>query len=80
MKQLAELRVKAVFRTLLGEVLAESCQEVTLQAGTLCVATTNPALAHQLRDDGERLLERLNQEGQLPRRVRRLRVRTGWQE
>jgi Dna[CI] antecedent, DciA len=76
-EQLAELRVRAAFRTLLGEGLADACEEVTLQAGTLCVTTTNPALAHQLRDDGGRLLERLNQEGQLPRRVRRLRVRTG---
>ena len=39
--------------------------------------TPNPALAHQLRHDAERLLKRLNEEGQLPRRIRRLRVQTG---
>lgn len=75
--QVAELRVKAVFQAMLGEALATACEEITFKAGTLVVMTPNPALAHQLRHDSERLLKRLNEEGQLPRRIRRLRVQTG---
>ena len=52
------------------------CDEVELKSGTLLVTTSSPALAHQLRLDGELIVERLNGM-QLGRRVRALRVRIG---
>jgi hypothetical protein len=73
--RLSELRVESVLRALLGPELAAACHEVTLERGTLWLTTPNPALAHQLRYDTDRLLERLNLEAQVPRRIRRLRVR-----
>ena len=74
--QIARLRVRLALFDLLGPDLAGACEEVELRGGTLIVSVTNPALAHQLRLDGERLVERLNASG-LPRPVRALRVRTG---
>ena len=69
-------RTAHVFRELLGPDLGAACELVELRGYTLTVATSNPALAHQLRLDSEQLLARLNQA--LPgRKVQALRVRTG---
>jgi len=68
--------VAAAFRTLMGPDVAVLCDEVELRSGTLLVTTSNPALAHQLRLDGEMILDRLNRP-ELGRKVRTLRVRIG---
>ena len=69
-------QVAAAFRTLMGPDVAVLCDEVELRSGTLLVTTSNPALAHQLRLDGEMILDRLNRP-ELGRKVRTLRVRIG---
>ena len=74
---LIEHRLRLAFHTLLGETLAARCEAIEVRGSTLSVTTSNPALAHQLRLDSERLLDRLNQESKLPRRIRVLRVRVG---
>jgi Dna[CI] antecedent, DciA len=74
---LVEHRLRLVFREVIGEALAGSCESIEVQRSTVFVTTSNPALAHQLRLDSERLMERLNQESNLPRRVRAIRVRVG---
>ena len=74
--RLAEMRLEAVLRSLLGETLSAACEEVALHGRALHVTTRNPALAHQLRQDAGVLLERVNRAAQVNRRVRELRVRT----
>ncbi|HLQ61877.1 MAG TPA: DUF721 domain-containing protein [Candidatus Acidoferrales bacterium] len=69
-------RTAWIFRELLGPDLEAACESVELRGSTLTVATSNPALAHQLRLDSELLLARLNQ-ALTERRVKTLRVRTG---
>jgi len=69
-------QVAAAFRVMIGSEPARLCDEVELKSGTLLVTTSSPALAHQLRLDGELIVERLNGM-QLGRRVRTVRVRIG---
>ena len=69
-------QVAAAFRTVIGSDGARLCDAVELKSGTLLVTTSSPALAHQLRLDGELIVERLNGM-QLGRRVRTMRVRIG---
>ena len=68
--------VAAGFRSVIGAAPAALCDEVELKAGTLVVTTSSPALAHQLRLDGDTIVSRLNAM-QLGRKVRTLRVRIG---
>ncbi len=65
-------QVAAAFRAMIGSEPARLCDAVELKSGTLLVTT----LAHQLRLDGELIVERLNGM-QLGRRVRTVRVRIG---
>jgi hypothetical protein len=74
--RVAEIRIRLAFSNLLGPALASYCDEVEVRGATLIVTTANPALAHQLRLDGQQLLERLNGD-RLGRHLRSLRVRTG---
>jgi hypothetical protein len=69
-------RVAAEFRALLGPEPARLCESVELKSGVLVITTSSPALAHQLRLDGETVVKRLN-DLDLGRRVRSLRVRIG---
>jgi hypothetical protein len=69
-------QVAAAFRTLIGPEVAVFCEEVELRSGALLVTTSNPALAHQLRLDAEKIVERMNGLD-LGRRVRSVRVRIG---
>ena len=75
--QLAEHRLRLAFRKVVGEDLAAGCESIQVRGSTLSITTTNPALAHQLRLDSERLMQRLNQESRLRRQVRTIRVRVG---
>ena len=74
---LIEHRLRIAFREVVGEVLAAACEVVEVRGSTLLVTTSNPALAHQLRLDCERLLERVNRDSRLPRKLRHLSVRVG---
>ncbi|MGH7903603.1 MAG: DUF721 domain-containing protein [Candidatus Dormibacteraceae bacterium] len=74
--RLAELHVQALFRTVVGENLASSCDVVELHGSVLTIMTGNPALAHQLRLDSEELLARINAVWS-GRPLREVRVRTG---
>jgi hypothetical protein len=69
-------QVASAFKTLMGPEVAVFCEAVEVQSGALLVTTSNPALAHQLRLDAEKILERLNSLD-LGRKVRSLRVRIG---
>lgn len=69
-------QVASAFRTVIGPEVAVFCEDVELRSGALLVTTSNPALAHQLRLDAEKILERLNGLD-LGRKVRVLRVRIG---
>jgi Dna[CI] antecedent, DciA len=75
--QLAEHRLRIAFRDVVGESLAAGCESIEVRGTTLSITTSNPALAHQLRLDSERLMQRLNEESRLTRRVRAIRVRVG---
>jgi hypothetical protein len=77
--QLAEHRLRIAFREVVGEALAAGCESIQVRGSTLSITTSNPALAHQLRLDSERLMQRLNQESRLRRQVRTIRVRVGSQ-
>lgn len=72
-----EHRLRLAFREIVGESLAARCEAVEVRGSALLITTSNPALAHQLRLDSERLIERVNQESKLPRRIRTVRVRVG---
>lgn len=74
---LKQMQVAHALRAVLGAELASACGDVSLDRGTLRMTTSNAALAHQLRDDAEHVLVRLNQMLQLTRPVRRLHVRIG---
>lgn len=74
---LAEYRLRMAFREVIGETLAAACEAIEVRGGTVCVITSNPALAHQLRLDSEELIRRINAESRLTRRVRTIRVRIG---
>ncbi len=74
--RLIEVRVRIAFGEVIGETLAASCEAIEVRGSILSITTSNPALAHQLRLDSERLLERLNGSG-LGRRMRSIRIRTG---
>ena len=69
-------QVASAFRALMGPEVAVFCEEVDLKSGALLVTTSNPALAHQLRLDAEKIIERMNALD-LGRKVRVLRVRIG---
>jgi hypothetical protein len=70
------MRVRLAFRELVGDSLASACETIELRGSTLTIATSNPALAHQLRLDSDTLLDQLNGRD-LGRRLRALKVRTG---
>jgi hypothetical protein len=74
---LVEFRLRIAFRKVVGESLAAGCESIQVRGTTLSITTSNPALAHQLRLESERLMERLNEESRLARRVRVIRVRVG---
>jgi hypothetical protein len=75
--QLTEHRLRLAFRQVVGDSLADGCESIEVRGTTLSISTSNPALAHQLRLDSERLMQRINEESRLPRRVRTIRVRVG---
>jgi Dna[CI] antecedent, DciA len=75
--QLTEYRLRIAFREVIGEALAAGCESIQVHGTTVSITTSNPALAHQLRIDSERLMQRLNQESRLPGRIRTIRVRVG---
>jgi Dna[CI] antecedent, DciA len=77
MAQVAEHRLRMAFRDVVGDSLAAGCESIEVRGTTLSITTSNPALAHQLRLDSERLMQRLNEESRLTRRVRVIRVRVG---
>jgi Dna[CI] antecedent, DciA len=77
MAQVAEHRLRIAFRDVVGDSLAAGCESIEVRGTTLSITTSNPALAHQLRLDSERLMQRLNEESRLTRRVRVIRVRVG---
>jgi hypothetical protein len=60
----------------MGPEIAVFCEAVDLKSGALLITTSNPALAHQLRLDAEKIIERMNALD-LGRKVRVLRVRIG---
>ena len=74
--RLIDGQVASAFKALIGPEVAVFCEEVELRSGALLITTSNPALAHQLRLDAEKILERLNGLD-LGRKVRSLRVRIG---
>jgi len=69
-----ELRLRLAMTAVLGRELAAGCQAVELRKSTVLITTSNLALAHQLRQDSEQLIRRLNQASYLPGKVRRLQV------
>lgn len=74
---LTQMQVAHALRAVLGAELAGACEDVALERGTLRLTTSNAALAHQLRDDEEHVLARLNEMLRLTRPVRKLHVRIG---
>lgn len=75
--QVVEHRLRIAFRQVVGESLADGCESIEVRGATISITTSNPALAHQLRLDSERLMQRLNEESRLQRRIRVIRVRVG---
>lgn len=56
-----EAQLRDLLADVLGPALAPLCASVSLDRGTLSVATTHPALAHQLRLDAPRIVAALNE-------------------
>jgi hypothetical protein len=71
---LTGVQLKLALAAILGEELAAGCQAVELRQSTVWIATSNLALAQQLRSDSQEVLRRLNQGSYLPCRVRGLQV------
>jgi hypothetical protein len=71
-----EVRLRLAMAAVLGRELAAGCQRVELRKSTVLITTSDPALAHQLRQDSEEVIRRLNQATCFPGRVRRLQVVT----
>lgn len=55
-----EAQLRALLAEVLGPPLAPLCRAVSLDRGTLTIATAQPALAHQLQLDSPRLVAALN--------------------
>ena len=55
-----EERLREEFADIVGPHLASMCEAVSLERGTLLVATAHSALAHQLQLDSPALIEALN--------------------
>jgi predicted nucleic acid-binding Zn ribbon protein len=73
-RSVREERVREAFWEVVGAQLAPLCEAVTLERGTLLIATAHSALAHQLQLDSAQVVAALNErlgEGA----VRRLRFR-----
>jgi predicted nucleic acid-binding Zn ribbon protein len=56
-----EAQLRTVFADVVGPQLASLCRAVSLERGTLCVASALPALAHQLQLESPRLIASLNE-------------------
>jgi hypothetical protein len=67
-----EVRLRLALAAMLGPELAAGCDAIELHRATIRIATSNPALAHQLRSDSEQVIRRLNQHSYLLGRVRRV--------
>jgi hypothetical protein len=59
-RQVREAQVATVFADVIGTQLAAICRAVSLERGTLCIATAHSALAHQLQLDAPTLIATLN--------------------
>jgi hypothetical protein len=73
---LGEHRVRLALAEVLGQ-LASLCQTVELRGSTLVIATSDAALAHELRLEAEDLVRRVNERSMVPRRIRAIQVRVG---
>ncbi|HEV3124428.1 MAG TPA: DUF721 domain-containing protein [Candidatus Dormibacteraeota bacterium] len=59
-RQVREAQVATVFAEVIGGQLAAICRAVSLERGTLCIATAHSALAHQLQLEAPQLIAALN--------------------
>lgn len=74
---LAEHRVRLALVEVLGPHLGQLCQTVEVRGTTLVIATSDAALAHELRLEAEDLIRRVNERSMVPRRIRAIQVRVG---
>jgi predicted nucleic acid-binding Zn ribbon protein len=56
-----EERLREAFAEVVGEQLSSMCEAVSLERGTLLIATAHSALAHQLQLDSVPLIASLNE-------------------
>lgn len=71
-REVRTIQLREAFAMVVGEQLAGLCQAVSLDRGTLCIATAHTALAHQLQLDSPAVVAALNERIGHPA-VRRLR-------
>ncbi|MBO0685454.1 MAG: DUF721 domain-containing protein [Candidatus Dormibacteraeota bacterium] len=71
---LLDAGLRTALPAVLGPELAGRCEEPHVEGDTLCMSTSDQALAQQLRRDSGELLRLLNQRLHLGGRLRRVRV------
>ena len=71
-REVRTIQLREAFAMVVGEQLTGLCQAVSLDRGTLCIATAHTALAHQLQLDSPAVVAALNERIGHPA-VRRLR-------
>lgn len=59
-REVRELQLREIFALVVGPQAARLCNAVSLERGTLCVATVHTGLAHQLQLDSPQLIAELN--------------------
>lgn len=60
-REVREVQLRDEFALVVGPGLAPMCRAVSLERGTLCVATAHGALAQQLQADSVTLIAQLNE-------------------
>jgi hypothetical protein len=60
-KGVREVQLRDAFAEVVGERMRHLCQAVSLDRGTLCIATVHTGLAHQLQLDSTALIAALNE-------------------
>ncbi|MGH7881709.1 MAG: DciA family protein [Candidatus Dormibacteraceae bacterium] len=68
-------RVERVVREMLGPLISDEISEFSIERNKLIIATSNPALAHELKREAEVFLKRLNRDAHLPRKISSIQFR-----
>lgn len=60
-QQVRDVQIREVFAVVMGPAMLPFCRAERLERGTLVVASTNSALAHQIHMDSPRVIDAINE-------------------